>query len=441
MTRVAAVSLVLTLWACERPFVDQSEPNVVVVAPDLSEVQQQPSFALKLRAGSFRSIDNVSVNGAAMEFDATDRTWSVGLSVRRGVNMLILEAVDTEGVTSLDTVYALHLPSQYIGSGPPLPSGRGGHTTTLTPGGDMLVIGGAARAEGPAQSTLYVYSSSTGAFTGSANRLRTARTGHTSTLLADGRVLVVGGSRTDLVTSVSDLVERPEVYSPGTGEFEEWTVVGEPIRRTLHTAVYRRSNGQEFIHLYGGLGDTRYGGDPYLGVRQDLRTFRIAGNQLHEVNTLATAPYLSDPVYGHTTTRTQSGPFYVYGGRFESSFQQETSFSFRFDPLGDVRLGDIPALHAPRFRHAAAPLMGTLLFITGGRQQNPSDIVTTAEILSPASEAVFRVSRRPPIHLRYGHTATPTGPGQIFIVGGFGPDGTARTATEYFAVIPGGVSR
>ena len=426
----------LLLAACERPFVDVSQPDVVILSPDLAEVLQEPRFVLKVRAGSFRNIETVAVNGVVMEYSSPDRSWSVPIIARRGLNQLIIEATDIEGVSKLDTFYALHLPSQFVANSPVLPAGRGGHTTTRTRNQDLLVIGGASRVGGPAESTLYVMAYPGGTFTASTVRLLEARTGHTATLLADGRVLIMGGSRSDNVTRVADLLEAPEVYDPVAQTFTRWTVLGEPIRRTLHTAVYRRTSDGEFVDLYGGLGDTRYGNDPYLGVRQDLRTFQVLQDTLVALNSLATAPYPEEAIYGHTTNRIQVGPYYVFGSHFEPNFQREASFSLDFGAAQGLQLDDAPPLHVPRTRHAAAPLLSNLLLITGGRQHSPTDIVATAELFSQAAGGVFRISGRSPTWPRFGHTATAIEPGEVLIIGGFGPGGTARAASEFFVVLP-----
>ncbi len=430
--------MVVALSACERPFVDVSQPDVVILSPDLAEVLETPQFALRLRAGSFRNIDMVTVNGMAMEYSSQDRVWSLPLRANRGLNQLILEARDVEGITSIDTAYALHMPVQFVANSPALPAGRAGHSTTRTPDRDIIVIGGASHEGGPGHTTIYILTYPGSGFLASSTRLREARTGHTATLLHDGRILVVGGSRADNINSVADLVEEPEVFDPKTETVRTWVVIGEPIRRALHTAVYRRTDDADYVDLYGGLGDTRYGNEPYLGVRADLRTFRIQEDTLVAENSLATAPYLGSAIYGHTLNRIQIGPYYVFGGRFESNFQEEASFSIEYNASLGLLLDDVPPLHIPRTRHAAAPFLNNLLFISGGHQYPASSIVTGAEFFSQTSETMFRLSRQPLIFPRFGHTATATDHGEVLIIGGFGPDGTAQAASEFFVILPGG---
>ncbi len=435
MVRIPALALLIVLAACERPFVEVGQPNVVIVAPDLSLVQLESLVELKVRAASFRSIDAVAVNGTAMQYFSNERVWALSINLRRGVNELIFDTSDIEGISTADTAYALFLPVQHVANSPALPSPRGGHTTTRLFNNDIVVIGGVSHVDGPAHSTLFFIPHLGSIFSGSTAELSHARTGHTATLMSDGRVLVVGGSRSGSVVSVADLVETPEAYDPATQTFQDWVVVGQPIRRTHHVAVFRRTGDGEFLDLHGGLGDTRYGNDPFLGIRPDLRSFRIGNDTLWAENSLATAPYLGDAIYGHTLNRIQIGPYYVFGARFESNFEQETSFSFEFTPQG-ARIGDASPLHIPRTHHAAAPVLNNLLVLTGGRQHSTADIVMDTELYSQRSGASYRLARRAPILSRFGHTATTVGTSQVLILGGFGPDGTARAASEFFVVLP-----
>lgn len=78
--------------------------------------------------------------------------------------------------------------------------------------------------------------------------LGTMRTRHTATLLANGKVLVVGGS--SVLSPCCRTVVSAELYDPATGQ---WSVTGSPgTPRYDHVAV-RLSNGK--VLIAGGSSD------------------------------------------------------------------------------------------------------------------------------------------------------------------------------------------
>jgi hypothetical protein len=117
---------------------------------------------------------------------------------------------------------------------------RAGHTATLLVDGRILVAGGSAYAAysdtqgvrasaelyasdgftwvGISEAELYDPASGTWTFTGA---LGTGRTGHTATLLPNGKVLIAGGA----LTSTNSLASA-ELYDPVTGT---WTVTGSMV--------------------------------------------------------------------------------------------------------------------------------------------------------------------------------------------------------------------
>src|SRR5919202_3477224 len=116
----------------------------------------------------------------------------------------------------------------------PMVAPRAYHTATLLPDGRILVVGGrGGNAQGGAAlNTVELYNPATDTWTGAAP-LATPRSNHTATLLPDGRVLVVGGAetRSGLLTPVPSA----EIYDPAANS---WTAVG-PLgtARSGHTAT------------------------------------------------------------------------------------------------------------------------------------------------------------------------------------------------------------
>ncbi len=121
--------------------------------------------------------------------------------------------------------------------------------------------------------------------------MTTAREQHTASLLADGRVLIVGGI-TSSGTGDLQPTATVEVYDPSTGSF---SVTGSMLEaRTLHTATLL-SNGQVLVAGGGVENSTAELYDPVAG------SFSITGGM--EVGRS-----------GHTATLLPNGSVLVAGG-------------------------------------------------------------------------------------------------------------------------------
>ncbi len=429
---VAALVIALALSGCERPLADLGAPSIEILAPDLSKVLTEQEIELRISVTSVNSITEVRLNDAPLEPSDNGPYWQSTFILSRGLNRLIVEAIDARDQTEVDTAIALFLPFGISLNAPHLPQGRGGHTATFTVDRGLLVAGGASTRNGPAHADAFVLAPRGRAFIRAEGLLYEARTGHTATRLPDGRVLLMGGSRTDNLLSVSDLVETAELYEPEKDSFFVVPVVGQPIRRALHSAILRSSNAGVFIDLYGGRGDTRYGQSPFLGVRQDLRTFEMARDTLFALHSLASAPFLDAAIYGHSVTQKYSSAHVVLGGNSDSGLSDDGNFLLEYDTPVGIRLTKIPAMAFARTRHAASPLLGNFLIVFGGTQNSDQDIVIDNEVYSNAVNRFFTVPQRQGTVRRYGHTASPLSTQQVVLIGGFGVGGTAYAASEFF---------
>jgi hypothetical protein len=272
---------------------------------------------------------------------------------------------------------------------------RVGATATLLLDGRVLVIGGFA---GPfaysstASATVEIWDPETEAFeeTGS---LSIGRVGHTATLLADGRVLVVGGSPPG---SDSPTVE---LWDPSTGRFAS---AGELLtERSGHTATLL-PDGQVMIT----------GGTQQDGIR-------LGEVELWNPNALKsrrTNLYLDRPASA-TATRLLDGRVLLVGG---AAFTDGSPSQFAFFASGRS-VGDyVPTLVTARFGHAAVLLADGRVLILGGTVDGGAS-TASVEAFDPATETFIPAAPLPrPIT---NHTATLLTDGRILLVSSpGGPD-------------------
>lgn len=182
---------------------------------------------------------------------------------------------------------------------------RRGHTSTLLADGRVLIAGGAQSSAGgdsPALDTAELYNPATGRFIPTGT-MTSGHDGHTATLLQDGRVLIAGG-----VNQASQVAATAELYDPGIGKFSGTGSLAHALES--HTATLLR-NGQ--VLVAGGYEltyETKNGG-------WQVKTMgAVASAELYDPTTghFGNAGSMTVARTGHTATLLVDGRVLVAGG-------------------------------------------------------------------------------------------------------------------------------
>jgi hypothetical protein len=259
--------------------------------------------------------------------------------------------------------------------GPLTPRDRA--SATLLADGRVLVVGGVDANDG-ALGTCELYDPSTGEWsaTGSLSDLgvdlrRTLpfwmRWGHTATLLADGRVLIAGGFADDWTMATQ---ARAEIYDPATGLWSDAGTMSESKGRGWHTATLL-PDGRVLV----------VGGD-WRECQEGCGEFTLGTTDIYDpvTNSWSVGPQLHTRRYSHTATLLRDGSLLVVGGAGATSGAPYYSAV----DLADVESSAASAapftpgapLPAPREGHTATLLDDGSVLVVGGADsqglfQNP----------------------------------------------------------------------
>ncbi len=122
-----------------------------------------------------------------------------------------------------------------------LPASRS-HTATLLADGRVLIAGGSASGDGAARGTALIWDPAADAQVADLDLASGPRSGGTASVLSDGRVYIAGGTGAD-----GDPLATAELYDPATGVFQAATSVAGPRLDATVTAL-----GDDTVLVAGG---------------------------------------------------------------------------------------------------------------------------------------------------------------------------------------------
>ncbi|MFZ5441617.1 MAG: kelch repeat-containing protein [Myxococcota bacterium] len=236
---------------------------------------------------------------------------------------------------------------------PSLATPRAGHTATLLPSGELVVIGG-DDGSGALRSLEFLDVQQSRWSTGPALLVR--RVGHQATSTHQGKVLITGGSVTDSRTELLDehtLIEGPPLRAP----------------RLAHSATLLRDGS---VLVVGGSGAS--------GPLSSCERLGATASAWDE------AAALNAPRTGHTATLLRDGRVLVAGGSTEASAEL-------FDPDKGTWTRTSP-MASPRSGHFATLLPNGRVLVTGGT--DGTNRLLTSELFDPATNSWLAAAALPP---------------------------------------------
>jgi hypothetical protein len=289
--------------------------------------------------------------------------------------------------------------------------GRSGHTATLLKNGKVLIVGGwTGRYD--LRGSAEIYDPVANTFTPTGN-LVVERAGNTATLLADGRVLIAGGEDRQ-----ENAIASAEIYDPATGKFTQTGSMAEP--RGAHTATALKDGR---VLVVGG-GSGHY---------PSQMIYRVAELFNPATGTFSSVGQTTVGRHKHAAILLRSGKVLILGGSDNRDWHGEYASAEIYDPASGT-FAATGAMNTSRFKipEAAALLPnGRVLVAGGGPFAELYDETTGSFNKVPGSLGAAR----------FFASATPLPGGKALITGGYAESGGNLPATPgAWLYQPGGVS-
>jgi hypothetical protein len=285
-------------------------------------------------------------------------------------------------------------------------AGREWHTATLLLNGKVLVTGGgSSNVFGSALASAELFDPATGSWTITGS-LTTARMSHTATLLANGKVLVMGGFGVNAVGNDVSFASA-ELYDPASGT---WSSAGSlATARAFHTATLL-PDGK--VLVTGGVG---------------TGTNLLASSELYDpvAGTWTTTGSLTDARWLHTSTLLPNGTVLACGG--EGLTVPQLASAEIYNPVNGTWTVT-GSLAAARKGHTATLLPTGEVLASGGA--SPSGVLSSNELYNPAS-GTWTATGSLTIG-RMEQDASLLLNGSVLISGGFNGSDTALASSELY---------
>jgi len=271
----------------------------------------------------------------------------------------------------------------------PMLDPRSGHSATLLPDGRVLIVGGMRR-NNDFYKSAELYDPMTGKFT-PAGEMSIGRVGHAAVLLHSGEVLIVGG------WVGHGGAASAELYNPSTGKF-----------RTIASMTTRRARPSATL-----LPD----GDVLLAGGTELDTpGGMASAEVFHATTLQFEPVgsMHEGRIAHTATLLLDGRVLIAGGRGASvtaATELYDPHTKQFVPTGSLRTA--------RYKHTAGLLPDGRVLIAGGSDNRDwHGAMSSAEIYDPRTGKFTETSSLNDSRFKLPGESVQLSSGRVLVAGG-----------------------
>jgi hypothetical protein len=266
---------------------------------------------------------------------------------------------------------------------------RSGHSATLLPDGRILVAGGMRRNQDFYRSA-ELYDPTTGRFQPT-GQMSVARVGQAAVLLKSGKVLIAGGWVDHGCT------DSAEIYDPATGKF---TQIAKMTTRRGQPSATLLTDGD--VLIAGGADHDTPGGIASAEIFHDATLqFKSVGSMNHAR-------------VSHTATLLYDGRVLIVGGRGENV----TASAEIYDPKGK-NFTLTGSMLAVRYKHTASLLPDGRVLVAGGSDDRDWEgTMNSAEIFDPRAAKFTATS---PLHdrrFKLPERAVQLPSGKLLIAGG-----------------------
>jgi len=292
----------------------------------------------------------------------------------------------------------------------PMLEPRSGHSATLLPDGKILIAGGMRRNQDFYKSA-ELYDPATGKFTRT-GEMNVARVGLISVLLQTGKVLIAGGWIGHGCT------DEAELYDPATGKF---SVIGKMTARRGRPSATLLPDGDVLI-AGGEIEDNESLASAEI-FHVGTASFQATGSMHHAR-------------IAHTATLLNDGRVLIAGG-----YAGEVTASAEiYDPKTGT-FSETGSLSAARCKHTAGLLPDGRVLIAGGSDNRGwKGNLATAEIYDPRTGRFTLTSSLNDSRFKLPDEAARLASGQLLIAGGSREVEVFDAATGKFATAAGQLS-